>query len=117
MRPEEIYFAIITAIVGVFGLLFTYLQFRIARQKRKDDLFNIRYEFYSKISKVWISTYNSENPTLDIADLIPISEKAEFLFGKEIAEHIISLEGKRATHDLFPDDDFSKPFAEYLKLS
>ncbi len=117
MGKEEIYFAIVTAIVGTLGIIFTWLQFRLARKKRKDDLFNLRYEFYRSVSNIWISTYDEGNAPLDITDLIPLSEKAEFLFGKEISKHILSLENKRAMHSLFPDDDFSNPFRKYLKLT
>lgn len=117
MKNEEIYFAIVTAIVGTLGIIFTVLQFKLSKKKRKDDLFNLRYKFYNDVSKIWISTSNLENSPLNITDLIPIAEKAEFLFGKEIYKHILSLENKRATHDLFPDDNFSKPFRKYLKLT
>jgi len=116
MIQEEVYLAIVTTIVAVLGLVFTGLQFWIARKKRKDDLFNLRYEFYWNVSKLWLKTSNRENPELDIADLIPIAEKANFLFGKEISKHVLSLEDKRASNDLFPDDDFSRPFERYLKL-
>lgn len=116
MEIEEIYLTIVTTCVGVFGLLFTWLQFSLAKKKRKDDLFNLRYEFYKNVSKMWTSTSDSNNPPLDIIDLIPLAEKAGFLFGEEIPKHILSLENKTATHPFFPDEDFSKPFVKYLKL-
>lgn len=117
MRIEETYLVIVTTNVAVLGLLFTVLQFKLAQKKRKDDLFSLRYDFYKKVSNLWLATNNLQNPPLDITDLIPISEKAEFLFGKEISRHILSLANKRATNDLFPDNDFSKPFYKYLKLA
>ena len=117
MKIEEMYLVIVTTIVAVLGIIFTWLQFNLATKKRKDDLFNLRYEFYEKVSKIWIATYNKENLPLHITDLIPISEKARFLFGEDVSKHIISLENKRATHDFFPDDDFSKPFRKHLELS
>lgn len=116
MGNEAIYLTVVTSVVAILGSLFTGLQFKLARKKRKDDLFNLRYEFYRNLSRIWIATNNRENPELGITDLIPIAEKANFLFGKEISKHVLSLEDKRASHDLFPDDDFSKPFERYLKL-
>ena len=116
MEIEEIYLTIVTTIIAVFGLLFTWFQFVLAKKKRKDDLFNLRYEFYKNISKIWVSTCNPETPPLDIIDLIPLAEKASFLFGKDISAHIISLENKTSTNPFFPDGDFSKPFVKYLKL-
>lgn len=116
METEEIYLLIITIIVAVIGLLFTILQFNLAKKKRKDDLFNLRYEFYNNVSKIWIATSNQSNPPLNNTDLISITQKAHFLFGEDIAKHLLSLENKRATHDLFPDDDFNAPFSKYLTL-
>lgn len=116
MNNEEIYFAIVTSLVALFGLLFTSLQFKLAKKKRNDDLFNLRFTFYKKVSDLWTNTYNRNNPPMELIDLVIIAEEAEFLFGKDIAEHILSFANKRASNDLFPDDDFSKPFYKYLKL-
>lgn len=117
MEMEQTYLTIVTIFVGVLGLFFAGLQVIIAKKKRKDDLFNLRYEFYKNVSNIWITTSNLENPSLDITDLIPISQKASFLFGEDISKHILSLANKRAPHDLFPEDDFNRPFVKYLKLS
>jgi hypothetical protein len=113
---NDTYLIIVTTIVAVIGLLFTVLQFRLAGKKRNDDLFNLRYEFYKSVSRMWVSTSSLENPPLDVTDLILVAERADFLFGKDISDHIFSLENKRASQDLFPDDDFSKPFYKYLIL-
>lgn len=112
----ELYLTVVTTIVGILGVFFTWIQIHLAKLKRKDDLFNLRYEFYESTSQMWISTCNLEIPELDIVDLIPIAEKASFLFGKDISKHILSLENKRAGNPFFPDEDFSKPFFKYLKL-
>ncbi|WP_264529314.1 hypothetical protein [Flavobacterium sp. N502540] len=116
MEIQEIYLTIVTTFVAIFGLLFTWLQFILAKKKRKDDLFNLRYEFYKDISNIWTSTCNPEMPPLDIVDLIPLAEKGNFLFGKDISSYIISLENKTANRPFFPDEDFTKPFVKYLKL-
>lgn len=115
MEQGNEYLAIATITVAISGVIFTGLQVYIAHKKRKDDLFNLRYEYYKKISKIWINTCHSGQP-LDNIDLIPIAEEANFLFGEDIYNHILSLEDKKASHDLHPDIDFSKPFHKYLKL-
>ena len=89
--------------------------YHIAR-KRKDDLFDKRFDFYKKFEKYRISTYLEINAAPDIIDLIPIASEARFLFGKDIERHVLSLEGKRSTNPMFADEDFSKPFYKYLKL-
>ncbi|GGW81488.1 hypothetical protein [Salegentibacter mishustinae] len=109
----ELTFSILAFIISCFSLFISIIHFR---RKRKDDLFKLRFEFYKKISNAWTSTYNKNNSEFDIVDLTPVAEEAEFLFGKDIQKHILSLENKRAKHDLFPDDNFSEPFRKYLKL-
>lgn len=108
--------AVITISISIYSSLLTWLQFRLARKRRIDDLFRLRYKFYKQVSHIWLRTYDTANPTLDIIDLIPLSEEADFLFGKNVSKHIISMVDKRATNDMFPDNDFTKPFRKYLKL-
>ena len=99
--------------ISCFSLFISIVHFK---KKRKDDLFKLRFDFYKRVSSAWTSTFDRNNPEFDIVDLIPISEEAEFLFGKDIRKHILSLENKRAKHDLFPDENFSAPFHKYLRL-
>ncbi len=115
-------FAAIGAVTGVVALLLNLFQYRLAAKRRKDDLFDRRYEFYRQVRSMWLNTGNGappgQRPWLDIKDLIPVSEEASFLFGQDIAQHICSLADKK--HDgspFFPDDDFVKPFRKYLSLS
>jgi hypothetical protein len=109
----ELTISILAFGISCFSLFISVVHFK---RKRRDDLFKLRFEFYKKISNAWISTFHTDIPEFDIVDLIPIAEEAEFLFGKDIQKHILSLENKRAKHDLFPDDNFSEPFRKYLKL-
>ena len=117
MNSNEILLPIATIFIALLGVVFTFQQFRLAKKKRKDDLFKLRYAFYRKLSNNWVKTHNRNNPTWDRVDLFPISEEANFLFGEDISAHILSLEHKRASHGLFPDDNFSGPFQKYLKLN
>ena len=70
---------------------------------------------------MWLNTGNGapagQQPWLDTLDLIPVSEEARFLFGEDVAQHIMSLADKE--HDgspEFPNDDFAEPFRKYLTL-
>ena len=116
MSNNDIFLSIVTGSLAIIGTLITILQFRLARKKRKDDLFKLRYEFYKKISRGWLETSNKDNPPWDVIDLIPASQEAYFLFGEDIRKHILSLDNERASHDQFPEDDFNAPFDKYLKL-
>lgn len=109
--------ALLTPTIAVAGLIIAWLQYRTNNQKRKNELFDRRYDFYKSIEKIWISTRDEENRTLDDQDLIPFASEAEILFDRSVANHIMSLEDKRHKGSpFFPDDDFSKPFFKYLKL-
>lgn len=103
-------------ILAIVVITTSIMQYILAAKKRKDDLFDKRYNFYKKAEKVWLSSFNEDNPPMDIIDLLPLASEATFLFGKEVSKHIISFEGKKCTHPWFADDDFAKPFYKYLKL-
>mgnify|MGYP005830311103 CR=1 FL=1 len=107
---------IATIIVMTVTSFVSILQFVHSLKKRKDDLFRLRYQFFERLSKVWLETHHLENNTLDKVDLIPIVTEANFLFGNDITKHIYTLENKRASNGLFLEDDFCKPFKKYLKL-
>lgn len=109
----ELILSIFAIIISIFSLGFSYYHFKI---KRKDDLFILRYSFYKRLSKAWLSTSDKNEPEMNIKDLIPIAEVGKFLFGEDIEKHILSLAEERANHDLFPDGDFSLPFQKYLDL-
>lgn len=99
--------AVVTVIAAIFQMYYT-------AKKRKDDLFDKRFDFYKRIERYWISTGSNGPP--DIINLLTIASEARFLFGKDIEKHILSLEGKASTNPLFADDYFSKPFHKYLTL-
>jgi len=116
------YLAAIGAVTGVVALSLNLFQYLLAVKRRKDDLFDRRYEFYRQVRSMWLKTGNGAPPGqqswLDIEDLIPVSEEASFLFGQDIAQHICSLADKGHNGSpFFPDDDFVKPFRKYLSLS
>ncbi len=119
----------IIAAVGVGLGIFNY---RLAQRKRKDELFDRRYEFYKKLENFWFATAEtSQDPNhphfgpafldLDEFERIEIIEgwvhRARFLFGEDIETHIRSLANKEYQGiDRMPDEGFSKPFDRYLKF-
>lgn len=111
---ESVVVSYIALVVAAFSLLVSVFQFVLAMRKRKDDLFIMRYNFYQKLSKKWLETYDASD--LEQTDLIPYVEESYFLFGKDISKHIMSLEHKNACNPFFVESEFSKPFDKYLKL-
>jgi hypothetical protein len=107
--------ALLTPCVAIFSLLLSFHNHQLAKKRRKDELFDRRYSFYKKFLSYWETTY--EDGPLDIDDLQPIAQQAEFLFGKDISEHILSFENKSCNAPEFlPSKDFYEPFVKYLKL-
>lgn len=94
-----------------------FLGYKEYKLKRTNDLFDRRYKFYKMVEKWWLSTGDEDNPPTDITDVLPMAIEADFIFGKDIFDHIVSLQDK--THSgspFFPNDDFSQPFRKYLTL-
>jgi len=117
----QILAALLTPMVAIAGTVLAYLNYLHAKRKRKDDLFDRRYAFYMRVRDIWLSSGigagPDEDPDLDIEDLIPIAEEAGFLFGDDIAQHIISLDRQgHSGSPFFPNSDFTQPFEKYLKL-
>lgn len=113
----DIFKALLTPTIALFGVIISLLQWLANVAKRKNELFDKRYEFYNRIKDAWLSTASPEGQGFDIVDLVPIAEEAYFLFGDDVSKHIISLAGKiHNGSPFFPDSDFTKPFEKYLRL-
>lgn len=113
--------ALLTPTIAIAGIVIGALNYVHARRKRKDDLFDRRYEFYKRVRDWWLKTGTGappgSDPTVALEDVVPIAEEARLLFGEEIARHILSLEGKgHSGSPFFPNHDFTGPFEKYLRL-
>lgn len=107
--------------IAVAALFLGIQNYRLARRRRNDDLFDRRYAFYQRIRSIWLRTGTGagpeDDPFIDPLDLIPIAEEAEFLFGADIAKHILTLNtGGHSGYPDFPEEDFIAPFRKYLSL-
>lgn len=109
---------IVTTVGVIAAIIFGRQNSKHNKIKRQHDLFDKRYEFYKRLEKWWTDTrYHEETPLPHEEILIQWASEANYLFGQDISQHILSLEGRR--HDgspYFANDDFSKPFDKYLKL-
>lgn len=113
----EILQALLTPTIFVIGTLIAFLQWRTNDLRRKNELFDRRYEFYQRFRKWWLAWRESEHYVPEIEDLIPFAEEADFLFGSDVSEYILSLAGTKHTGSpWFPNKDFISSFYEYLKL-
>ncbi len=111
--------ALLTPAVAVAALSLGVINWQLSVRRRKDDLFDRRYAFYKKLSNRWLNTANwegtGEDNSMDAEDVISFAIEASFLFGDDIVRHIMSLEQKEHSgSQLFPNQDFVKPFERYL---
>lgn len=112
--------ALLTPTIAIIGIIVGIKNYQLALRKRKDELFDRRYKFLKDFEKLWKTTgLESEGATrmyLEWDDIAPWAQEAYFLFGKDIADHLKTYEGK--SHDRqflwVPDSELAKPFEKYL---
>jgi hypothetical protein len=112
--------ALLTPTVAVVGIFIGIKNYKLAIRKRKDDLFDRRYQFLKDFEQLWKTTgLESEGATrmcLEWDDIEPWAQEAYYLFGKDIAEHLRSYQGKSFDRQFpwVPDSKLAKPFNRYL---
>lgn len=113
--------AVISTTIAASVALLTFANYKLAKRRRKDELFDRRYKLYQEVRALWLAT-GGDTPEehqidLDVDCIMPVAEEAGFLFGDDVVKHIYSLSGKRHRGRLgFPEDDFIEPFKKYLKF-
>jgi hypothetical protein len=92
-------------------------QWRTAERKRRQDLFDKRYDFFRRLWKSYELriTRPFDYPPLDDGDILDLVHEAEFLFGKDIVKHLFEMP-KNIEEKILNYDWFSKPFKKYLAL-
>ena len=113
--------ALLTPTIAFAALILGFQNYRLAPRRKQDELFDRRYAFYQRLRSIWVSSGTgarpNEDPNLNVEDLIPIAEEAQFHFGDDIATHILSIEGSgNSGHTAFPNEEFVRPFRRYLLL-
>lgn len=122
MEIINILSASLAPIVAITGIYLGIKNYALALKKRKDDLFDRRYEFLQDFEKLWKTTGLESDgairPYLEWDDIEPYAQKAAFLFGNDIVNHLKSYEGKSCDRSFIwvPDSKLAKPFEKYLKL-
>lgn len=111
---------IVTMIGIVVSLFFStfnvYMQFKTLKQKQKQDMFEIRFEFYKELLKLREELY-SKNTSIEKTTLFLYARKASFLFGKDIKKIVLDLNKEYQKSKSYNDtNEFDKHFEKYLKL-
>ncbi|WP_159478361.1 hypothetical protein [Chryseobacterium sp. 18068] len=112
--------ALLTPTVAVVGIYIGILNYTLQIRKRKDDLFDRRYKFLKEFESLWKTTGDEKKGAtrmcLEWDDIEPYAQEAYYLFGKDIAKHLRSYEGKSYDQNFnwVPDYELAKPFNKYL---
>ncbi|AZA91775.1 Uncharacterised protein [Chryseobacterium nakagawai] len=115
-----IFAAYLTPTIAIIGSVLAIQNYRLAKRKRRDELFDRRYKFLLEFEKLWKTTGDPQKGAtrmcLEWDDIAPFAQKAYYLFGEDIAEHLKSYEGKSFDQNFpwVPDQNLAKPFAKYL---
>lgn len=122
--------------IAIAGYLLARSNRNLARQKREDDLFGMRYELYRKIFALWVCAGGSDVdfweqiiPRLSAQEINSLPDQSGFLFDKEIQDFAFSMviglqilgypgfEHLKGSGSLKETTDFPrKLFDKYLKL-
>ena len=108
--------AFLPFLIALFMAYIAYQQWRTNEQKRKQDLFNLRWECYTELKSMYEDIVTGDYGSFDETDLFLQNnryDRARFLFDEEVAEHLTQM-GKNANG--FSYTWFCEPFEKYLKL-
>lgn len=118
-EPEywiKILSALLTPTIALIAVYVAWQQWRTAERKRRQDLFDRRYEFFSGMWGMFSDPIvNPEARPLDVEDLLDYTHEAELLFGKDIVKHIFEIPDRQKKGSL-DYDWFIKPFKKYMQL-
>lgn len=110
--------SIATPCIALIALLYARMQAHTNEIKRKQELFNLRYAFYQRIRTLYVDIAHSQEPVNDLI-LYDLAEEASFLFGDDVAKHIVSISDRKIDSQVeygIVDDWFINPFKKYLQL-
>ncbi len=123
----DILSALLVPSIAIAGTIIAIMQWRTNELKRKQDLFDKRYDFYQRLRKVYLAHHGTNPSQFHELTLEPYVEESSFLFGADIPQHIQSFY-RYTERDLYvsddsewllnptPDRDFILPFRKYLEL-
>ena len=110
--------ALLTPTIAIAVVIISYLQWRTAVENRKQLLFDKRYRFFKKLWNIFCAHLESPDQISPVVreDLFSFVHEAEFLFGKDIVLHLLTMPDKQK-QGCIDYDWFSKPFSRYINLN
>ncbi len=111
--------ALATPAIALAGVSIAYSSHRLAGQRRRDELFDRRYEFYLRTRKQFAEVFSRPHGEVDTHWRESLAEEASFLFPSDIVDHILNFrtpinERWKVGHI---SASFVRPFSNYLRLN
>ena len=107
---------------SAYKIFMDYIQLNINEKKRKQDLFEKRYQFYEKLKDVYYSLDdpNKNVPHIQIEDISKLLPEALWLFGEDMRLAINNLEGREfdiedKQLEKLPDE-IERIFDKYMRI-
>ena len=117
----EVFQALSVPAIAFAGVCIAATNLWLGFRKRRDDLFDRRYDFFRRAVRAWEAAAKSQHET---GENVPdweyraaLANEALFLFGPRLAEHLNNYT-KPFDHHVpqLPNEDFVKPFDPYMRL-
>lgn len=108
----QILSALLVPAIAIAGGVIAWLQWRTNERKRRQDLFDKRYEFYRRALSTYQEFHSDRIGSTEAWEFDYLYMEAKFLFGDDIVDHLQS-------YDRSPKYDlawFARPFQKYLRL-
>lgn len=113
-QPEwvQVLSALLTPTIAVGGGIIAWFQWRTNETKRRQDLFDRRFEFYKRAVAGYEELWSDRNGTTTAYEWKYFQVEAGFLFGPDVVEHLKTMDRGKAL-DL---EWFTLPFRRYMQL-
>ena len=99
--------------LAVAGGFVAWLQWRTNERKRRQDLFDRRFEFYRRALSAYTEFHSDRHGSTEAWEFELFNIEAGFLFGPDIVEHLKTYSHRSNKYDAAW---FARPFAKYLRL-
>jgi hypothetical protein len=113
----QILSAMLTPTIAIAGGVIAWLQWRTAERRRKQDLFEKRWEFFKRARKVYEQGPRAPDGYVYHAeDFQYLAEEATFLFGPDIEALIWSFGGHFGENQTKDMSWYVTPFKKYMVM-
>jgi hypothetical protein len=104
--------ALLTPTIAVAGGIIAWFQWLTNETKRKQDLFDRRFDFYKRAVSSYEELWSERAGTTTAYEFEYFCTEASFLFGPDLVQHLKTM----SRHGRFDLTWFTKPFRHYMQF-